>query len=94
MSVVRSPEHLELALKTAEESMTLLSNRDKFLPLRRDAVHSLAVIGPAGDEDYETGTERPHARLAPWKACDSYLALVLVCSTKKARALLKIEIHF
>ncbi|MDW5267669.1 MULTISPECIES: glycoside hydrolase family 3 C-terminal domain-containing protein [Acidobacteriaceae] len=55
MSVVRSPEHLELALKTAEESMTLLSNRDKFLPLRRDAVHSLAVIGPAGDEDYETG---------------------------------------
>src|SRR5205823_2432981 len=26
-----------------------------FLPLKRDAVHSVAVIGPAGDADYETG---------------------------------------
>jgi beta-glucosidase len=55
MSVVRSPEHLELALKTAEESITLLSNRNNFLPLKRDAIHSLAVIGPAGDTEYETG---------------------------------------
>jgi beta-glucosidase len=55
MDVVRSPEHLALALKTAEESITLLSNRGDFLPLKRDAVHSIAVIGPAGDGDYETG---------------------------------------
>jgi len=55
MSVVRSPEHLALALKTAQESMTLLSNREGFLPLKREAVHSIAVIGPAGDQDYETG---------------------------------------
>src|SRR5262249_24660345 len=54
LSVVRSPEHLELALKTAQESITLLSNRN-FLPLDRNAVHSIAVIGPAGDSDYETG---------------------------------------
>jgi beta-glucosidase len=55
MSVVRSPEHLALSLKTAEESITLLSNRDSFLPLKREAVHSILVIGPAGDQDYETG---------------------------------------
>lgn len=55
ISVVRSPEHLELAEKVAEESMTLLSNRRQFLPLDREKVHSIAVIGPAGGEDYETG---------------------------------------
>ena len=55
MSSVRSPEHLALALKLAQESMTLLSNRQNFLPLQRGAVHSIAVIGPAGDADYETG---------------------------------------
>ncbi len=55
MSVVRSSEHLALALKTAQESITLLSNRQSFLPLKRDSIHSVAVIGPAGDNDYETG---------------------------------------
>ena len=55
MSVVRSPEHLDLALRTAKESMTLLSNRNSFLPLQRKAIRSVAVIGPAGDGDYETG---------------------------------------
>lgn len=55
MSVVRSPEHLALALKTAQESITLLSNQRAFLPLKRESIHSIAVIGPAGDADYETG---------------------------------------
>ena len=55
MSAVRSPEHLALSLKAAQESITLLSNKKSFLPLKRDAVHSVAVIGPAGDADYETG---------------------------------------
>ena len=55
MTVVRSPEHLALALKAAQESITLLSNRQSFLPLKREAVHSIAVIGPAGESNYETG---------------------------------------
>ncbi len=54
-TVVRSPEHLALALKTAQESITLLSNKAGFLPLKRDQIRSVAVIGPAGDGDYETG---------------------------------------
>jgi len=55
MSVVRSSEHLQLAEKVAEESITLLSNRQQFLPLDPQKVHTIAVIGPAGGDDYETG---------------------------------------
>ncbi|MFL6452003.1 MAG: glycoside hydrolase family 3 C-terminal domain-containing protein [Bryobacteraceae bacterium] len=55
MDVVRSPEHLKLTDQVAAESMTLLSNRQRFLPLKRDEIHSVAVIGPAGGNDYETG---------------------------------------
>ena len=66
-SVVRSPQHLELALKTAQESITLLNNRQDFLPLKRDAIHSVAVIGPAGDTAYETGNYygKPERKVGP-----------------------------
>jgi beta-glucosidase len=53
--VIRSPEHLQLSLQTALESMTLLSNRGNFLPLNKNELKSIAVIGPAGNTDYETG---------------------------------------
>jgi beta-glucosidase len=67
MSVVRSPEHLALALKTAQESITLLSNKQSFLPLKKESVHSIAVIGPAGDAEYETGNYygTPAKKLGP-----------------------------
>ena len=55
MDVVRSAAHLQLSEQVAAESITLLKNRQQFLPLHRDAVHSIAVIGPAGGDDYETG---------------------------------------
>ena len=68
MSVVRSPEHLALSLKVSQASLTLLSNRitastpaapgtnpTSFLPLKKDEIHTVAVIGPAGDQDYPTG---------------------------------------
>ena len=53
--VIRSPEHLKLSLQTALESMTLLSNKNNFLPLKKENVKSIAVIGPAGDSAFETG---------------------------------------
>jgi beta-glucosidase len=67
MSVVRSPEHLALALKTAQESIALLSNRNSFLPLNRASIHSIAVIGPAGDTEYETGNYygKPERKVGP-----------------------------
>jgi beta-glucosidase len=44
-SEVRSPEHTELALRAARESMVLLENRSGVLPLR-SGVKTIAVVGP------------------------------------------------
>jgi beta-glucosidase len=67
MSVVRHADHLALSLQVAQKSLTLLSNRSSgpgtapsipavgFLPLKREETRSIAVIGPAGDQDYPTG---------------------------------------
>jgi beta-glucosidase len=48
--VVDSPEHRELALEVARQSLVLLKNQDHLLPLDRDAINSIAVIGPNADE--------------------------------------------
>ncbi len=45
MSEDDSPQHRELALKAARESMVLLKNEDNFLPLN-PAAKTIAVIGP------------------------------------------------
>jgi beta-glucosidase len=45
-SVVCGAEHRALALKVAQESMTLLVNKDSFLPLDRTKIKTIAVIGP------------------------------------------------
>lgn len=55
MDVVRSQPHLDLARRAAEESVVLLANKLHFLPLDQGKIKSVAVIGPAGDQDYETG---------------------------------------
>ena len=55
MDAVRSPEHLQLAEKLAAKSLTLLVNRRNFLPLEREDIHTVAVIGPAGSDEYEIG---------------------------------------
>lgn len=44
-SVRRSPEHLDLSLEVARESMCLLKNRNRLLPLRK-TMGRIAVIGP------------------------------------------------
>ena len=54
--VDRSPEHLATSLRSARESMTLLRNEGKLLPLSTSLKH-IAVIGPNGNVarygDYE-----------------------------------------
>ena len=52
MAVVGSPAHRKLSLRTAEESIVLLTNRDHTLPLDRAKIHKLAVIGPNCDRFY------------------------------------------
>ena len=49
MSVVDSPEHQKLALKMAQESMTLLQNKNDVLPLSKK-INKIAVIGPNADD--------------------------------------------
>jgi beta-glucosidase len=43
-----TPEHRQLALQSARESIVLLKNANRTLPLRKD-LKSLAVIGPNAD---------------------------------------------
>ena len=45
-SEVDSPEHSEMALRAARESMVLLKNEDYFLPLDPDKKQMIAIIGP------------------------------------------------
>lgn len=45
---VECPEHLKLAQKMAEESMVLLKN-DGILPLKKDEIRTIGVIGPNAD---------------------------------------------
>ncbi|MDR7209853.1 xylan 1,4-beta-xylosidase [Flavobacterium piscis] len=50
MSVVDSKEHQELALKMAQQSMTLLQNKNNILPLSKTAKR-IAVIGPNANDE-------------------------------------------
>ena len=48
VSIVNSKEHRELALQAARESIVLLKNERKILPLKKD-IKTIAVIGPNAD---------------------------------------------
>ena len=45
-SVVGSQEHIDLALKVAQQSMVLMKNDNNLLPLDKTKIKSIAVIGP------------------------------------------------
>ncbi len=47
--MIDSPAHRQLALRTARESIVLLANQDRLLPLDRSKIKTLAVIGPFAD---------------------------------------------
>lgn len=48
-----NPAHRELAKQAAVKSCVLLKNANNTLPLQREAMNSLAVIGPLADDGYE-----------------------------------------
>ncbi|HZL51166.1 MAG TPA: glycoside hydrolase family 3 C-terminal domain-containing protein [Terracidiphilus sp.] len=47
--VIDSPAHRKLALRTAQESIVLLSNEKHLLPLDKSKIQTVAVIGPFAD---------------------------------------------
>ncbi|MEJ2055451.1 MAG: glycoside hydrolase family 3 N-terminal domain-containing protein, partial [Calditrichaceae bacterium] len=50
MSIVNNQEHQKLALDMARESMTLLQNKNKILPIDKN-IRKIAVIGPNADDE-------------------------------------------
>ncbi|HEX7723210.1 MAG TPA: glycoside hydrolase family 3 N-terminal domain-containing protein [Pyrinomonadaceae bacterium] len=48
--IVNSPEHQQVALRAARESIVLLKNDRHALPLSKD-IRSIAVLGPNADDD-------------------------------------------
>lgn len=48
-SIICSPAHRGLALRTARELIVLLTNQNGFLPLDRGKIKTVAVIGPHAD---------------------------------------------
>ncbi len=48
--ITNSPEHQQLALKAAHESIILLKNQDNLLPLDKTKYKRIAVIGPNAAE--------------------------------------------
>jgi beta-glucosidase len=55
----KTEKHKAVARRVTQESIVLLKNEDHFLPLKRDALKSIAVIGPHANEvllDWYSGT--------------------------------------
>ncbi|WP_062124486.1 glycoside hydrolase family 3 N-terminal domain-containing protein [Geofilum rubicundum] len=49
---VRTPEHIQLALKAAQSSIVLLENKNNLLPLNPKKMKKVAVIGPNAHNRY------------------------------------------
>jgi len=50
---IANVEHLAIAERAALESIVMLENRSGTLPLKKDKLDSLAIIGPLADDPYE-----------------------------------------
>lgn len=58
-SKLMAPEHAELALRAAKESIVLLKNEGNVLPIQADKLQSVAVVGPLANiiyRDWYAGT--------------------------------------
>ncbi|XP_057949592.1 probable beta-D-xylosidase 6 [Malania oleifera] len=52
---VCTSEHRSLALEAAKQGIVLLKNDNKFLPLKKNGVSSLAIIGPIANDAIKLG---------------------------------------
>jgi beta-glucosidase len=53
--VIDSPANRAIALKTAQQSIVLLQNRDRLLPLDKTELKRIAVLGPCADQAIKNG---------------------------------------
>ncbi len=49
LSVIGNADHLALALREAQESIVLLTNKNNVLPFNKNNIKTIAVIGPHAD---------------------------------------------
>lgn len=77
-------EHKMLALEAAREGIVLLKNKKKFLPLDKNAVSSLAIIGPMANNISNMGggyTGMIYALVACncWRVFTNFHGLLFFC---------------
>ncbi len=53
--VIDSPAHRAIALKTAQQALVLLQNRDRILPLDKTKLKRIAMLGPCADQAIKNG---------------------------------------
>ena len=75
-AVVDAPAHRELALEAARQSLVLLKNQEQLLPLARDTVASMAVIGPNAAETLVLSGNYMGIPAAPVSVLDGIRTLV------------------
>lgn len=67
-SKLECKEHQELAVKAAREAIVLLKNEDNILPLDKNSIDQLAVIGPSADVTRLGGySGNPSIKISPLK---------------------------
>ena len=62
-AVIDSPPHRAVALKTAQQSIVLLQNRDRLLPLDKTKLKRIAVLGPCADQGIKNGYNPPQPNM-------------------------------
>lgn len=76
-SVVDSAEHRALALEVAQQSLVLLKNQDSLLPLDKEKLKAIAVIGPNADETLVMMGNYMGTPTSPVSVLDGIRAVVL-----------------
>jgi len=72
--VADSPEHRQLALEAARQSLALLKNENDFLPLNKVEIKKVAVIGPTAGLCHLGGySGSPLVRISPYEGIAKYL---------------------
>ena len=72
--VADSPEHRQLALEAARQSLALLKNENDFLPLNKAEIKKVAVIGPTAGLCHLGGySGSPLVRISPYEGIAKYL---------------------
>ncbi|GAA4788930.1 glycoside hydrolase family 3 N-terminal domain-containing protein [Olivibacter ginsenosidimutans] len=84
-SIVRTPTHIALARKVAQESIILLKNQNQLLPLSK-SLKNIAVIGPNADNLYN--------QLGDYTAPQSEDNIVTVLEGIKAKLGTSSNIHY